>query len=402
MKNEKVVECINLEKKYFLFDKDYKVIPWLFTKKGCSEERIPLTNINLTINKGDVIGFIGKNGAGKSTLMKIIAGITMHTDGALTVNGQVNSLINLGAGFNQKYTGRQNIYYKALLMGMKKSQVDEIIDEIIDFCELGDYFDLPIYMYSSGMSARLGFALAIFAEHDILIVDEVFAVGDQQFREKSANKMKELFKSGKSIIFASHSEGQIKQFCNRAIFIDESRIVVDGTVDEALEAYNKKYAPNKVKNIKQEKIEKPDNVSGLMQFVNRYKFDKAEVYRELAIFFEREDNIELAYKYMKYAKHLRPKGPFIINKVNEYEKILGDKVCGKYIVDTDNFKYINNFVNIMKNDNKVQKADVYREIALFQELEGNLENAKMYMQKAKELRPKGPFILKKLEEYENI
>lgn len=236
-----VAKCTNLEKKYFLFEKDYKVIPWLFTKKGCAEEKIALTDINLTINKGDVIGFIGKNGAGKSTLMKIIAGITMHTSGELEVNGVVNSLINLGAGFNPKYTGRQNVYYKGLLMGMNNEDVDLIIDEIIDFCELGDYFDLPIYMYSSGMSARLGFALAIFAKHDILIVDEVFAVGDRMFMEKSARKMEELFLSGKSIIFASHSEEQIRQFCNRAIFIDNSRIVVDGTVDEALEAYNTRY-----------------------------------------------------------------------------------------------------------------------------------------------------------------
>lgn len=240
---ESVIKCVDLEKKYFLFDKDYKVIPWLFTKRGCSQERIPLTNINLTINKGDVVGFVGKNGAGKSTLMKIIAGITMHTSGHLEVKGKVNSLINLGAGFNQKYTGRQNIYYKGLLMGMSKTEIDEIMEEIIDFCDLGEYFDLPIYMYSSGMSARLGFALAIFAEHDILIVDEVFAVGDKAFRAKSAKKMEELFKSGKSIIFASHSDNQIRQFCNRAIWIDESQIKVDGTVDEVLNAYDQKYAP---------------------------------------------------------------------------------------------------------------------------------------------------------------
>ncbi len=247
MEDRVVVECVNIEKKYFLFDKDYKIIPWLFTKKGCTEELTPITNINLKIYEGDVIGFIGKNGAGKSTLMKIIAGITKQTKGHIEVKGEVNSLINLGAGFNPKYTGRQNIYYKALLMGIDSEKVDEFIDEIIDFCDLGDYFDLPIYMYSSGMSARLGFALAIFADPDILIVDEVFAVGDRQFREKSAKKMTELFRSGKSIIFASHSDDQIRQFCNRAIFIDECRIVVDGTVEEALEAYNQKYAPEKVK-----------------------------------------------------------------------------------------------------------------------------------------------------------
>lgn len=237
----KVVECKRLEKKFFLFDKDYKIIPWLITKRGCKQEKVVLTNINLTINKGDVIGFIGKNGAGKSTLMRIIAGISEPTSGTISVEGKVNSLINLGAGFNSKYTGRQNIYYKAALLGYSKEYVDNIIENIIQFCELGDYFDLPIYMYSSGMSARLGFALAIFIEHDILIVDEVFAVGDKIFREKSADKMRELFVSGKSIIFSSHSESQIRQFCNRAIFIDDGKIAVDGTVDEALSAYNQKY-----------------------------------------------------------------------------------------------------------------------------------------------------------------
>lgn len=239
---KKVIECINLEKKFFLFDKDYKIIPWLFTKKGIHQEKMVLSNINLTVNQGDVIGFIGKNGAGKSTLMRMIAGISMQTAGILRVKGKVNSLINLGAGFNSKYTGRQNIYYKAALMGFSKDYIDNVLDDIIDFCDLGEYFDLPLYMYSSGMAARLGFALAVFVEHDILIVDEVFSVGDKMFREKSAIKMKELFVSGKSIIFSSHSEGQIRQFCNRAIFIDDGKIVVDGSVDEALKAYNNKYS----------------------------------------------------------------------------------------------------------------------------------------------------------------
>ncbi len=398
---EKVVECINLEKKYFLFDKDYKVIPWLFTKKGCFEERTPLTNINLAINKGDVIGFIGKNGAGKSTLMKIIAGITAHTDGGLIVEGTVNSLINLGAGFNSKYTGRQNIYYKGLLMGMSKEEIDGIIDDIIDFCELGTYFDLPLYMYSSGMSARLGFALAIFADHDILIVDEVFAVGDKMFREKSSAKMKELFQSGKSIIFASHSDEQIRQFCNRAIFIDDSRIVVDGTVDEALNAYNKKYAPNKVKKLETEK-DKFDNINNIVGFINRIKFDKADVYRELALFHEEENNMELAYKYMIYAKHIRPNGPTLINKVKSYEEILDSEICDKYSVDLNEINKIDKFVNFLRNNNNIQKADLYREIAMFHEAEGVIDLAYKYMGYAKELRPNGPFIIKKYEEYNEL
>lgn len=403
MGEEKIVECINLEKKYFLFEKDYKIIPWLFTKKGCSKVITPLKNINLTINKGDVIGFIGKNGAGKSTLMKIIAGITMHTSGSLTVNGQVNSLINLGAGFNPKYTGRENIYYKGLLMGMNKEKVDSIIDEIIDFCELGDYFDLPLYMYSSGMSARLGFALAIFAEHDILIVDEVFAVGDKMFREKSAKKMTELFRSGKSIIFASHSDDQIRQFCNRAIFIDESRIVVDGTVEEALDAYNKKYDPSRVKPPKisneiqqNEIVEPPKNIDRLMAQANeKQKMDRAEICRELALFFELEGEIDLAYELMYFARAIRPNGPFIVQKMFEYEEAFGKReISGwKTLDDTNRIRtYINMNFNILE-------ADIYREIALFCEMQDNYQLAYKYMSIAKELRPTGPYICSKVEEY---
>lgn len=404
---EKVVECINLEKKYFLFDKDYKIIPWLFTKKGCEKEITPLTNINLTINQGDVIGFIGKNGAGKSTLMKIIAGITMHTDGGLQVKGKVNSLINLGAGFNPKYTGRQNIYYKGLLMGMDKHQVDEIIDEIIEFCELEDYFDLPLYMYSSGMSARLGFALAVFAEHDILIVDEVFAVGDKAFRRKSEAKMRELFTSGKSIIFASHSDDQIREFCNRAIFIDESKIVVDGTVEEALLAYNKKYAPQKVvqkKEIKANEAVKEENkyksLDRFMNIVNsKIKLVKAELYREVAVFHENEGNIELAYKYMLYAKKLRPNGEFILKKIDEYSVILDDNIVKQYSAMEYEFNKIDRFLNYMNKNVFIEKADIYREIAVFHEFQEEYELAYKYMLIAKELRPDGEFICRKVEEY---
>ncbi len=394
----KVVECIGLEKKYFLFEKDYKIIPWLFTKKGCSEERTPLTDINLTINKGDVVGFIGKNGAGKSTLMKIIAGITMHTAGDLVVRGKVNSLINLGAGFNIKYTGRQNIYYKGLLMGMTREDIDNILDEIIDFCDLGEYFDQPLYMYSSGMSARLGFALAIFAEHDILIVDEVFSVGDKAFRNKSAKKMEELFKSGKSIIFASHDDEQIRRFCNRAVFIDNSKIIVDGEVDEVLNAYNKKYAPNKVISSKEE--DKFASIDGLCDVFSRIKFENADFYRELGLFYEREKEFELAYKYMNIARYLRPDGVQIINKSNYYKSVLEPEVWEKYTIDEESVNNCRWFVEFMKTKETAEKADIYRELALFHELEGEIGLAYKYMGYAKELRPNGSYIIQKFEEFE--
>jgi len=237
---EKAIEIKDLSKHYWLFNKDYKTIPWLFTKRGHSGVKKALDNINITVGHGETVGIIGKNGAGKSTLMKLVAGITFPTEGEIKINGTVGSLINLGAGFFPEYTGRENIYYKGTITGMKEEDIDRILDDIIKFADVGDYFDLPIKTYSSGMAARLGFALAIFSNPDILIIDEVFAVGDKDFRKKSFKKTQEMFESGKSILFSSHSDAQIRQFCSRVIYIDEGEIVYDGDVEEGLRLYNSK------------------------------------------------------------------------------------------------------------------------------------------------------------------
>lgn len=228
----------DLTKKFFLFDRDYKIMSWVFTKKGYSKEKVVLDKVSLVVKEGETVGIIGKNGAGKSTLMKIVSGITYATSGELQVNGRVGSLINLSAGFNQDYTGRQNIYYKGALLGMTTEEIDNILDDIIDFVELGEYFDMPLRTYSSGMSARLGFALAVFSDPDILIIDEVFAVGDKNFQQKSRAKTVELFKAGKSILFSSHSDSLIKEFCSRVIYIKDGKIAFDGDVEEGLKVYN--------------------------------------------------------------------------------------------------------------------------------------------------------------------
>ncbi len=380
MEKQKMIECIDVSKSYYLFNKDYKIIPWLFTKKGHDEEKQALKNINLTINKGDVIGFIGKNGAGKSTLMKMIAGITSNTTGSIEVNGKVNSLINLGAGFNALYTGRQNIYYKGTLMGLSTEEIDSIIDEIENFCELGSYFDLPTKMYSSGMTARLGFALAIFTKHDILMVDEVFAVGDKVFKQKSEMKMKELFDSGECIIFASHSDAQLRRFCNRAIFIDEGEIVVDGSVEEALEAYNKKYEPRKI-----EDEEKKYNTM-FANFVNSVKTSKNPVqYAGLCLFLSNFYTgigmHKLAYAYIKTGISVQPDAKALIDS----EKRLSDELpnVDKIVVD-ENWvvKYLERFENLVRNREIDYPCEIYREIAILHELNGEYTRALDFMKKA--------------------
>ena len=235
---EYTIEVKNLKKYFWLFKNDLMIIPWLFFKRGNSGIKKALEDISFNVKKGEVVGIIGANGAGKSTLMKIIGGITIPTDGYVNVKGRVGSFINLGAGFNPEYTGKQNLYYKGTILGMSKKEIDEKIEDMIEFIDIGEYFDMPVRTYSSGMSARLGFALAIFSDPDILVIDEVFAVGDKDFKEKSKNKTKQMFKSGKSILFSSHSDGLIREFCNRVIYLKNGRIIFDGEVEEGINIYN--------------------------------------------------------------------------------------------------------------------------------------------------------------------
>ncbi len=235
----------NLTKTFYLFDKDWKVLHWIFSGRGYKKTKETLKNISFTVEDGEVVGLIGVNGAGKSTLMKMIAGITYPTSGNIYVEGKVGALINLSAGFNQDYTGRKNIYYKGTIMGMSKTEIDAIIDDIEKFVDLGEYFDRPVRMYSSGMSARLGFALAVYCNPDIVIVDEVLAVGDKAFQEKSKEKVKELFRAGKAVIFSSHSDTLIERFCSRVIYIKDGRIAFDGEVEEGLRMYNEDISERK-------------------------------------------------------------------------------------------------------------------------------------------------------------
>lgn len=228
----------NISKTFVLFDKDWKILRWIFTHKGYQSKREVLKHISFTVKDGEVVGLIGLNGAGKSTLMKIIAGITFPTEGTVQVAGKIGSLINLSAGFNPDYTGRKNIYYKGTIMGMSKSEIDNIIEDIEEFVDLGEYFDRPVRMYSSGMSARLGFALAVYCNPDVLIIDEVLAVGDKAFQSKSRAKVMELFEAGKAVIFSSHSDTLIRQFCSRVIYIKNGEIAFDGDVEEGLSLYN--------------------------------------------------------------------------------------------------------------------------------------------------------------------
>ncbi|MDD3769158.1 MAG: ABC transporter ATP-binding protein [Sulfuricurvum sp.] len=196
-----------------------------------------LNDVSFEIKRGETVGIIGKNGAGKSTLLKIITGVLTPTSGHVHVNGRIASLLELGAGFNPEYTGIENIYLQGTLMGYTREEMEAKIDEILAFADIGDFVHQPVKMYSSGMFARLAFAVAINVDPDILIVDEALSVGDMRFQSKCIRKMEEIGNQGTTILFVTHDTQSVNKFCSKAIWIDSGRIYQQGSPAELLQNY---------------------------------------------------------------------------------------------------------------------------------------------------------------------
>jgi len=197
-------------------------------RKKYHTEFYALKNIDLEVKKGEVLGIIGRNGCGKSTLLKVISKVLTPTSGTVHTAGNVVALLELGAGFNPEFSGMENIYFYCSLLGYRKHEIEKMVDEILEFADIGDYIHQPIKTYSSGMKARLAFAVSINVNPDILILDEVLAVGDELFRRKCYAKMEQFFKGGKTILFVSHSIVAINQLCSRAVFLDKGEILLEG------------------------------------------------------------------------------------------------------------------------------------------------------------------------------
>lgn len=227
-----------LVKYFYYFKKDFRIFKWIATGKGFTKEFQVLNGLHFQVDDGEIVGILGVNGAGKSTLLKLIAGVYTPTAGSVKIDGKISSLLELGAGFNPVLTGRENIYFKAGILGMTTEEIDAKIDDIIAFADIGEYMDMPLMSYSSGMGARLGFALAVNVDPDILIIDEVFAVGDREFQQKSKQKTMEFFEMGKTILFVSHSEDLIRTFCTRVVYLNDGFIEFDGEVEEGIQYYH--------------------------------------------------------------------------------------------------------------------------------------------------------------------
>lgn len=236
IKVENVSVLFNLNKEKVDNVKEYFIK--LITRKLRFTEFWALKDISFTVEKGERLGVLGFNGAGKSTLLKTVAGVLKPTTGSVEVEGIIAPLLELGAGFDSNYTGKENIYLYGATMGYSRKYIDEKYDEIVAFSELKEFIDVPIKNYSSGMRARLGFAIATAVEPEVLILDEVLSVGDAKFKEKSEKKVMSMFEKGVTVLFVSHNTAQVRRLCNKAIIIDHGKVIASGDADEVCNKYD--------------------------------------------------------------------------------------------------------------------------------------------------------------------
>lgn len=243
--SDTIIEVNDITMRFNLAEEKTDTIKEYFVKlisgKLHFNEFFALKNVSFQIKRGEAVALIGKNGSGKSTMLKILAGVMYPTKGSVTVNGSIAPLIELGAGFDMELTAKENIYLNGAILGHDRKFMDQHFDEIVDFSELREFINVPLKNFSSGMTARLGFAIATIIKADILIVDEVLSVGDFRFQEKCKAKIAQLLEGGTTLLFVSHSKEQVKALCPRAVWLDHGHMKAFGDTEEVYDLYEKQY-----------------------------------------------------------------------------------------------------------------------------------------------------------------
>lgn len=234
-----VIKFQNVTKKFSLLShKTFKeFLPALIKGEDTTKNFTALTDLSFEIKKGECVGIIGPNGSGKSTILKLIAGVMSPSTGKISVHGKVSPLIELGAGFHFELSGRENVYLNGAILGLSQKEIDQNFKSIVDFAEIWDYIDQPVKHYSSGMYMRLAFSIAVHVNPEILLVDEILAVGDPEFQKKCFAKMDEFKNMGVTIIFVSHDLKMIEKFCSRTIYLNHSKIIIDSTSTTSINQY---------------------------------------------------------------------------------------------------------------------------------------------------------------------
>ena len=279
-----------------------------------------LNNINFEVNKGEVLGVIGKNGAGKSTILKLLSQVTNPTTGLIKVKGRIASLLEVGTGFHPELTGRENIYLNGAILGMVRAEISSKLDEIIDFSGVSKYIDTPVKRYSSGMMVRLGFAVAAHLEPEILVVDEVLAVGDADFQKKCIGKMKDISGCGRTVIFVSHNMTSIRNLCSKAIVLDKGQVTYSGSVENAIQKYLRK---NDLNNL--------DSIKINIESVNR-KYSTGEAFYTQAYIVNNKNKISNSFSFREKQKVI------LVLQVNEVLKYV-ILTLGLITQFGDNFAY---------------------------------------------------------------
>lgn len=298
--NEVVQEDIavsvkNLSKAYKIFDTPGKRLFYHLFHTNTGTDFWALRDVSFDIKKGESFAIIGKNGSGKSTMLQILAGIIKPTSGEVKINGRIAALLELGSGFSPENTGYENIYMNAAILGVQKNEIEQKIQEIIDFADIGDFINQPVKTYSSGMYIRLAFAVAINVDADIILIDEALAVGDLFFRQKCYAKLNQLKEAGKTIVLVTHAMGEVEQFCDRAVLLHKSEQIMLGRSQEAVKKY---YLVNQGTNTTDEIVEDMEVQSN---FVNRKEFSNGWKIREEA-FFDLSESKEIGTGQARFLK----------------------------------------------------------------------------------------------------
>lgn len=237
--NKNVIKFDHVTKMYKLFKNDKKRLLYTFNRKIKYTEKKAVNDVSFEIKCGESVALFGRNGAGKSTILKMITGVCFPTSGDISVKGRVSALLELTSGFDPEFTGKENIYLKGQLLGLKDKEIRELEQEIIDFAEIEEYIDQPVRTYSSGMKARLGFSINVNIRPEILIVDEALSVGDEEFKRKCIKKVNEIVnKENVTLLFVTHATGVAKEFCKRGMVMERGAVTFDGDIDKAIEVYN--------------------------------------------------------------------------------------------------------------------------------------------------------------------
>ena len=310
---EKIVEVKNLTKIYELYNKPIDRLKEgiSITKKNYHKDFYALNDINFDVKKGESFGIIGVNGSGKSTLLKIITGVLSYTKGEVKVNGKVAALLELGAGFNMDYTGIENIYMNGTMMGFTKKEMDEKLDRIVDFADIGDFINRPVKQYSSGMFVRLAFALSIAVEPEILIVDEALSVGDIFFQTKCYKRMDELKKNGTTIIMVTHDLGAVIKYCDRTMVLNSGKQIAIGPPHEMVDLYKKILAGQYEENSEEKKfvwkdLESSNDNKYMRHMLHNNKVDDL-VAEEDKLSFNEKNSINKEIKDLKKYMTVNPK-----------------------------------------------------------------------------------------------